>query len=77
MPTAHIFVATGIDNFIAREDGSIDLLPNRGDSGEDHGHRDLITDVDGVVMERGSFEAGEKASPRPHRMLGTGGATQP
>lgn len=54
-----VFVATSLDGFIARKDGSIDWLTAANASvpdGEDFGYRDLIKTVDVVVMGRNTFE---------------------
>lgn len=57
MPTGHVFIATSLDGFIARSDGSIDWLVKQPTAGEDHGYDSFMASVDGVVMGRGSFEA--------------------
>jgi dihydrofolate reductase len=49
-----VFIATSLDGFIAREDGSLDWLPPGG--GEDHGYAAFIATVDAVVMGRNTYE---------------------
>ncbi|MDR6960833.1 dihydrofolate reductase [Pseudomonas brassicacearum] len=56
MATAHVFIATSLDGFIARPDGDIDWLLQRDDPTEDHGYSDFVADKDVVVMGRGSYE---------------------
>ncbi|NVE00098.1 dihydrofolate reductase family protein [Massilia sp. BJB1822] len=56
MTTAHIFIATSLDGFIARPDGNIDWLLQRDDPNEDHGYASFIADKDMIVMGRGCYE---------------------
>ncbi|WP_433735823.1 dihydrofolate reductase family protein [Pseudomonas putida] len=56
MTTAHVFIATSLDGFIARSDGDIDWLLQRDDQSEDHGYLDFISDKDAIVIGRGSYE---------------------
>lgn len=56
MPTAHVFIATSLDGFIARADGDIGWLLERDDPTEDHGYSAFIADKDLIVMGRGSYE---------------------
>ncbi len=56
MPTAHVFIATSLDGFIARDDGDIGWLVQRDDPGEDHGYATFIADKDAIVMGRGTYE---------------------
>jgi len=52
-----VFIATSLDGFIAKEDGSIDWLtqfPNP--KSEDYGFDDFINRVDAIVMGRNTFE---------------------
>lgn len=56
MPTAHVFIATSLDGFIARTDGDIGWLLERDDPAEDHGYSAFIADKDLIVMGRGSYE---------------------
>lgn len=54
-----VFVATSLDGFIARPDGSLDWLneANRAvPQGEDCGYRTFVATVDVLVMGRASFE---------------------
>jgi len=57
MITGHVFIATSLDGFIAREDGDIEWLLQQDQAGEDHGYDDFIRDIDAIVMGRGTFEA--------------------
>ena len=53
-----VFIATSLDGFIARSDGSIDWLndANRAvPAGEDCGYGKFIADVDALVMGRNTF----------------------
>ena len=56
MTTAHAFIATSLDGFIARPDGDIDWLLQRDDPSEDHGYAAFIADKDAIVMGRGTYE---------------------
>lgn len=54
-----VFIATSLDGFIAREDGSIDWLMKANQlapPGEDGGYKSFIATIDGLVMGRYSFE---------------------
>ena len=57
MVTGHVFIATSLDGFIARENGDIDWLLEHDQAGEDHGYDDFIRDIDVIVMGRGTYEA--------------------
>lgn len=57
MVTGHVFIATSLDGFIARENGDIDWLLKHDQAGEDHGYDDFIKDIDVIVMGRGTYEA--------------------
>jgi dihydrofolate reductase len=57
MVTGHVFIATSLDGFIARENGDIDWLLKHDESGEDHGYDDFIENIDVIVMGRGTYEA--------------------
>jgi dihydrofolate reductase len=51
---ASVFIATSLDGFIARQDGSLDWLP--ADGGEPHGYTEFIATVDTIVIGRKTFE---------------------
>jgi dihydrofolate reductase len=55
---ASVFIATSVDGFIARENGSIDWLPADGGAsdGEDYGYVAFMDTVDVLVMGRHTFE---------------------
>ena len=54
---ATVYIATSIDGFIARKDGSVDWLPaGENTSGEDYGYQDFINSVDALVMGRNTYE---------------------
>lgn len=53
------FVATSLDGYIAREDGRIDWLETANASippGEDCGYGAFMSDIDAIVMGRGTYE---------------------
>lgn len=66
MTTAHVFIATSLDGFIARPDGDIGWLLQRDDPDEDHGYTDFIADKDLIVMGRGSYEKVLSFDPWPY-----------
>jgi dihydrofolate reductase len=47
---ASVFIATSLDGFIARPDGSLDWLP--ADGGEPHGYDEFMATVDALVIGR-------------------------
>lgn len=53
-----VFIATSIDGFIARRDGSIDWLESieSSEKGEDYGYKEHFSSVDALVMGRNTFE---------------------
>ncbi|HOW31697.1 MAG TPA: dihydrofolate reductase family protein [Bacteroidales bacterium] len=57
MPKIKLFIATTLDGFIAREDGSLDWLtgmPNPGQT--DHGYNEFIQSIDTIVMGRKTYQ---------------------
>lgn len=53
---ASVFIATSVDGFIARKDGSIDWLGNPEADGEDYGYQEFFASVDVLVMGRNTYE---------------------
>ncbi|WP_456425602.1 dihydrofolate reductase family protein [Rhodocaloribacter sp.] len=53
-----VFIATSLDGFIARRDGSLDWLTEglEADGDEDYGYRAFFDTVDALVMGRRTFE---------------------
>ncbi len=49
-----VFIATSLDGFIARQDGTLDWLPVEG--GEPHGYDEFMATVDALVIGRKTFE---------------------
>lgn len=56
---ATVYIATSVDGFIARNDGSIDWLPGEEDAegNEDYGYQEFIDSVDALVMGRNTYES--------------------
>lgn len=56
---ASVFIATSLDGFIARKDGSIDWLERANATttkGEDYGYQEFAESVDVLVIGRKSYE---------------------
>ena len=56
MTTGHVYIATSLDGFVARKDYSLDWLMKQVTEGEEHGYEEFVGSVDGIVMDRGSYE---------------------
>jgi dihydrofolate reductase len=56
MVKASVFIATGLDGFIARENGDLEWLGEPSDEGEDYGYQHFFDSVDVLVMGRNSFD---------------------
>ncbi|MCR2747440.1 dihydrofolate reductase family protein [Limnobacter parvus] len=64
-----VFIATSLDGFIARKDGSIDWLNQANQvvpPGEDCGYGKFMADVDVLVMGRNTFEQVLTFTPWPY-----------
>jgi dihydrofolate reductase len=57
-PICSVFIATSLDGFIARKDGSIDWLTNAAtvDENEDYGYKVFLDSVDTLVMGHNTFK---------------------
>jgi len=53
-----VFIATSLDGFIARQDGSIDWLTGSGspENSEDYGYQEFFDSIDTLVMGRSTYE---------------------
>lgn len=59
LPRCSVFIATSLDGFIARPDGTIDWLERANETvpeGQDCGYADFMSTVDALVMGSGTFE---------------------
>jgi len=61
-----VFIATSLDGFIARTDGSIEWLTGGSASGEDYGYGDFIATIDVLVMGRKTFEVAKSFAQWPY-----------
>ena len=64
-----VFIATSLDGFISRTDGSIDWLDEanaRVPTGEDCGYEQFMSTVDALVMGRHTFELAQSFSGWPY-----------
>lgn len=55
-PVVSVFIATSLDGFIARENGSIDFLDCVNTPDEDYGFADFFAHVDTVVLGRATYD---------------------
>ncbi len=53
---ASAFIATSLDGYIAREDGSLDWLIGATHSADDHGYTAFMATIDTLIMGRSTFE---------------------
>jgi dihydrofolate reductase len=53
---AAVFIAVSLDGFIARPDGAIDWLTERGEQAGDTGYDEFMAAVDTVVLGRRTYE---------------------
>ena len=56
MTSGHVYIATSLDGFIARNNHQLDWLMKQPTQGEEHGYEAFMASVDGLVMGRGSYE---------------------
>ncbi len=55
-PRCSVFIATSIDGYIARADGTFDFLSIVERPGEDYGFADFFATVDALVIGRNTYE---------------------
>ena len=58
LPKCSVFIATSLDGFIARKDGSLDWLPGSDgvSGGEDYGYKSFVESIDALVIGRKTYE---------------------
>ena len=57
-PRVSVYIAVSLDNFIARDDGSLDWLADVQDAGgDDYGYAEFMGTVDAVVLGRETYDA--------------------
>ncbi|QCG95913.1 dihydrofolate reductase [Azospirillum sp. TSA2s] len=66
MISGHVFIATSLDGFIARNNGDIGWLLERDDPSEDHGYDAFIDNIDVILMGRGTYESIQNIRPWPY-----------
>ena len=52
----YIYIATSLDGFIARSDGSLDWLEELNDQNDDYGFQDFMDKIDALIMGRKTFD---------------------
>jgi dihydrofolate reductase len=68
-PRVEVFIATSLDGFIARPDGSLDWLLQAQATApghEDFGHAEFMANIDALVMGRKTFETVLGFDPWPY-----------
>lgn len=55
-PRFSVFIATSLDGFIARSDGSVDWLASVHREGEDYGYAEFVAGIDSVLLGRKTYE---------------------
>lgn len=65
-PRCSVFIATSVDGFIARKDGSIDWLSSVELPGEDYGFAEFYASVDALVMGRATYEVARSFETWPY-----------
>lgn len=67
-----VYIATSLDGYIAREDGSLDWLPGsdgetaNGDNNEDYGYHAFMDSIDVLIMGRNTYEMVAGFGPWPY-----------
>lgn len=72
----HVFIATSVDGFIAKPDGDLAWLIERGESIPDSGYDAFVDSVDALIMGRTTYETvagfdGDWPYPKPVFVLST------
>jgi len=69
-PKISIYIATSIDGYIARKDGSLDWLDQVGGFDEDYGFQKLLDSIDALIIGRKTYEIATTVSdPYPEKRV--------
>lgn len=66
-PKISIYIATSIDGYIARTDGSLDWLDRVGGFDQDYGFQKLLDSIDGVILGRNTYEVAASVPDWPYK----------
>jgi len=66
-PKISIYIATSIDGYIARKDGSLDWLDRVGGFDEDYGFQKLLDSIDAVILGRNTYEIAASVPDWPYK----------
>jgi dihydrofolate reductase len=66
-PKISIYIATSIDGYIARKDGSLDWLDRVGGFDEDYGFQKLLDSIDAVILGRNTYEIAASVPNWPYK----------
>lgn len=72
----HVFIATSVDGFIAKPDGDLTWLTERGEAIPDSGYDAFVDSIDALIMGRTTYETvvgfeGDWPYPKPVFVLST------
>ena len=77
MTRCSVFIATSLDGYIARADGSIDWLAIVARAGEDYGYAKFIANVDVLLIGRRTFDTALGFPDWPYRRQARRGRDAP
>ena len=66
-PKITIYIATSIDGYIARKDGSLDWLDQVGGFNEDYGFQKMLDSIDAVILGRKTYEVAASVVDWPYK----------
>ena len=64
-PACCVFIATSVDGFIARKDGTLDWLARVERPGEDYGFQRFFDSIDTLVIGRSTYDFARSIEPWP------------
>ncbi len=66
-PKISVYIATSIDGYIARSDGSLDWLDRVGGFEDDYGFQELLDSIDAVILGRNTYEVAAAVPDWPYK----------